>query len=42
MLEKIKKYYFLGIYKDKHIQRLLECNAITQDEFNELKEIKNG
>ena len=37
MFEKIKKYYALGLYKDKHLERLLAVRAITQDEYNEIK-----
>ena len=37
MFEKIKKYYELGLYKDRHLEKLLEVGAITQDEFNEIK-----
>ena len=37
MFEKIKKYYELGLYKDKHLEKLLEVGAITQDEFSKIK-----
>lgn len=37
MFEKIKKYYELGIYKDKHIQKLLDKNVITKEEYNLIK-----
>lgn len=36
MIEKIKRYYVLGIYKEKHINRLLELNKITQEEYDEI------
>lgn len=36
MIEKIKRYYVLGIYKGKHINRLLELNKITQKEYEEI------
>ena len=36
MIEKIKRYYVLGIYKEKHIHRLLELNKITQEEYEEI------
>lgn len=36
MIEKIKRYYDLGIYKEKHIHRLLELNKITQEEYEEI------
>ena len=34
MLEKIKKYYDMGIYKEKHLQKLLTVQAITETEYN--------
>ena len=36
MIDKIKRYYDLGIYKEKHIHRLLELNRITQEEYDEI------
>lgn len=36
MIEKIKRYYDLGIYKEKHIHRLLELSKITLDEYREI------
>lgn len=43
MIEKIKRYYDLGIYKEKHIHRLLELNKITQKEYREIiGDEKNG
>ena len=36
MIEKIKRYYDLGIYKEKHIHRLLELGKITQEEYEEI------
>ena len=29
MFEKIKRYYLIGIYKEKHIKKLLDAGAIT-------------
>jgi hypothetical protein len=37
MFEKIKYYYSIGLYKDKHLDKLLSVNAITEDEYNEIK-----
>ena len=34
MFEKIKKYYNMGIYKEKHLQKLLTVQAITEAEYN--------
>ena len=34
MFEKIKKYYDMGIYKEKHLIKLLEVQAITQAQYN--------
>ena len=36
MFEKIKYYYSIGLYKDKHIEMLLSVGAITQAECNEI------
>lgn len=36
MFEKIKYYYSIGLYKDKHIDILLDVGAITQAEHDEL------
>ena len=37
MIEKIKRYYDLGIYKEKHLQKLLEKNVITQKEYEQIR-----
>ena len=37
MIEKIKRYYELGIYKEKHLQKLLEKQIITQEEYKNIK-----
>lgn len=36
MLEKIKKYYKMGLYKTVHIDKLLSVGAITLDQFVEI------
>lgn len=36
MIEKIKKYFVIGLYKEKHIKKLLDAGAITQEEYNEI------
>lgn len=33
MLNKIIYYYMLGIYKEKHMKKLLEAGAMTKEEF---------
>ena len=38
MFEKIKRYYQIGIYKDKHIKRLFELGKITKEEYEEIME----
>jgi uncharacterized XkdX family phage protein len=40
MIEKIKRYYDLGIYKDKHLLKFVEKNVITQKEYEQIKEEK--
>ena len=37
MFEKIKYYFEIGLYKDKHIDMLLDVGAITQNEYNLIK-----
>lgn len=37
MFEKIKYYFEIGLYKEKHIDMLLSAGAITQEEYNILK-----
>lgn len=37
MFDKIKRYYELGLYKEKHLDKLLAVGAITEDEYNEIK-----
>ena len=37
MFEKIKYYFEIGLYKDKHIDMLLSAGAITQEEYEILK-----
>ncbi len=41
MIEKIKRYYDLGIYKEKHLLKLLEKSVITQEEYENIKGGKN-
>ena len=36
MFEKIKRYYELGFYKEKHLAKLLSVGAITQEEYGEI------
>jgi uncharacterized XkdX family phage protein len=36
MIEKIKRYYLLGIYKEKHIKKLLDAGAITETQYKEI------
>ena len=36
MFEKIKHYYEIGLYKDKHMNMLLKVGAITQEEYEEI------
>ena len=36
MIEKIKRYYELGIYKEKHLLKLLEKGIITQQQYDEI------
>lgn len=38
MLQQIKRYYKLGFYKLKHIDRLLELGKITKEEYEEIIE----
>ena len=40
MFEKIKRYYELGYYQEKHLLKLLEKNAITKEQYNELINLK--
>ncbi len=37
MFEKIKYYYSIGLYKEKHLDKLLAVGAITEDEYNKIK-----
>lgn len=41
MFEKIKHYYEMGLYKQSHIEKLLKANAISQDEYMELRASKD-
>ncbi len=36
MIDKIKRYYELGIYQEKHLLKFLEKNVITQEQYNEI------
>lgn len=36
MIDKIKRYYDLGIYKDKHLLKFLEKKVIIQEQYNEI------
>ena len=33
MLNKIIYYYMLGIYKEKHMKKLLDAGAMTREEY---------
>lgn len=37
MFEKIKYYFEIGLYKEKHIDMLLSAGAITQEQYDILK-----
>lgn len=37
MFEKIKRYYELGFYKNKHLLKLLEKKIISQEEYEDIK-----
>ena len=39
MFDKIKLYYQKGIYKEKHLLKLLLVGAITETEFEKIKEV---
>ena len=36
MFEKIKNYYKKGFYKTEHLKKLLQANAITQEEYEKI------
>lgn len=36
MFEKIKRYYELGFYKKKHIDKLYEKEILTEEQYNEI------
>ena len=36
MFEKIKRYYELGFYQKKHLDRLLDAGALTVEEYDEI------
>ena len=36
MIEKIKKYYRMGIYKETHIKKLYDAGAITETQYKEI------
>ena len=36
MFDKIKRYYDLGYYQKKHLDKLQEAGALTQDEYDEI------
>lgn len=36
MFEKIKHYYALGLYKEKHLARLLAAGALTEEEYYDI------
>ena len=36
MFEKIKRYYNIGLYKEKHLLKLLDKKAITQEEYEKI------
>lgn len=37
MFEKIKYYYSIGLYTDRHLEKLLAVGAITQEEYEKIK-----
>lgn len=42
MFEKIKRYYLIGIYKEKHIKKLLDAGAITYAQYIEIITLNKG
>ena len=40
MFDKIRHYYQKGYYKQKHMDKLLEAGALTQDEYDEILGMK--
>lgn len=40
MLNKIIYYYMLGIYKEKHMKKLVEAGALTQEQYDVI--VKGG
>ena len=36
MIEKIRYYYFIGLYKEKHIKRFMEIGVISESEYKEM------
>ena len=36
--EKIKHYYDIGLYKEKHLNKLLSLGFITREEYQEITE----
>ena len=41
-IDKIKKYYLMGIYKENHIEKLVECNVISNKEYEEILALKEA
>ncbi|MBQ6165249.1 MAG: XkdX family protein [Clostridia bacterium] len=35
-VEKIRRYYMLGIYTERHLAALLAAGAITEEEYDEI------
>lgn len=40
MIEKIKRYYLLGIYKETHIKKLYDAGAITYQQYTDILLLK--
>ena len=36
MFDKIRHYYQMGYYKQKHLDKLLSVGALTQDQYNQI------
>lgn len=42
MIEKIKKYYRMGIYKEIHIKKLYDAGAITYRQYRDILLLNEG
>lgn len=36
MFDKIKRYYDLGYYQKKHLDKLLSAGAVTETQYNQI------